>query len=123
MSTPPSLPLPYSSRLARCNFCGECFPGRNGEAVRLQVRESIYASKPINLFHCARQAELEAAFDDQDLSAGVHAAGPGGGLPWGRNLSPRVSSLSLACRLSLEQKMSDMYRFHVIRFGFVNDHA
>ena len=41
-----------------------------------------------------KQAELEAEFDELDLSSGIlahHGSAPGDGLPWGRNLSPRVS--------------------------------
>lgn len=51
----------------------------------------IYFVSMCALFPLTQQAELEAEFDEQDLSAdAARSSRPGDGLPWGRNLSPRV---------------------------------
>lgn len=45
------------------------------------------------------QAELEAEFDEQDLSVhAAHSSRRGDGLPWGRNLSPRVGLTEIYLR-------------------------
>ncbi|CAM9184751.1 unnamed protein product, partial [Discosporangium mesarthrocarpum] len=51
-------------------------------------------------------ADLEREFDDRDLSAGLASTGasPTEGLPWGRNLSPRVRGVVYCRQLSARAK-------------------
>ncbi|CAM9185799.1 unnamed protein product, partial [Choristocarpus tenellus] len=69
-------------------------------------------------------AELEAKFDDRDLSSRLCSSGatPAEGLPWGRNLSPRVRGVVYCRQLSARVKatrgtatalLSDLSAFRV----------
>ncbi|CAM9203957.1 unnamed protein product, partial [Ectocarpus fasciculatus] len=68
---------------------------------RQQIREALGSEREALLSQLTEQmAELEAAFDEQDLSSGVHGNHPsaaGDSLPWGRNLSPRIRGV-VYCR-------------------------
>ncbi|CAM9784916.1 unnamed protein product, partial [Sphacelaria rigidula] len=69
---------------------------------RHRIREALGSEREALLSRLTEHmAELEAAFDEQDLSPGMYASSGGGNvvdnLPSGRNLSPRVRGV-VYCR-------------------------
>ncbi|CAM9178225.1 unnamed protein product, partial [Hapterophycus canaliculatus] len=66
---------------------------------RRQIREALGSEREALLSQLTEQmADLESAFDEQDLSCGINmSSGAGDGFPWGRNLSPRIRGV-VYCR-------------------------
>lgn len=81
-----------ATRDGRCP-AGQAEPWRQHRTAKLRAETCVSRGdlcRPPNFFTTS-QAELEAEFDEQDLSVhAAHSSRPGDGLPWGRNLSPRV---------------------------------